>query len=125
MSLCVVRKFFSLLTIFAGHVIMPSGVASHSYNQECLENEPLKRRDSKRTTSKYSSSMQSSSQHEFCSLREEMQRHRALCVYERYKRTCDEYEKEQRSLRRASKSRSSSSKRDSSKECRDNRAMKP
>ncbi|XP_027158244.1 putative disease resistance protein RGA1 [Coffea eugenioides] len=52
-----------------------------------------------------------------------MDHFRALCVYERYKRTCNEYEEEQRSLRRASKPRSSSSKRASSKECCDNRVM--
>ena len=57
---------------------------------------------------------------EFCSLREEMVRYRASCAYERYKRDCDEYEKEQRSLHRTSKSRSTSSKRDSSKKCLDN-----
>ena len=126
MSLCVVRNFSSLLTNFAGHLTMPRGVASHSYHQEFLENEPLKRRGSKRTTSKYSSSTHSiseHSQHEFHPLQEEMDHFRALCVYERYKRTCNEYEEEQRSLRRASKPRSSSSKRASSKECCENRVM--
>ena len=52
-----------------------------------------------------------------------MDHFRALCVYERYNYTCDEYEKKKRNLCRASKSRSSSSKQDSSKECCDNRAM--
>ena len=99
---------------------MATRVASCSYNQEFMETEPFKRRGPKRSTSKYFSPMQSSSQCGYHSLREEMQRHRALCVYERYKQDCDEYEKEQSSLRRASKSRSTSSKQGSSKKCLDN-----
>ena len=92
-----------------GHLTKSRGAASRSYHQEFLEYEPSKRRGFDHSSSQTSSRM-SHSQHEFHSLQEEMDHFRALCVYERYKRTCDEYEEEQRSLRKASKPRSSSSK---------------
>mgnify|MGYP004714506613 CR=1 FL=1 len=58
-----------------------------------IENESLKGRGSTQ------SSHDKVSNHEFHTLKEEMDHYNALCAYERYKCTCDEYEEEQRSLR--------------------------